>query len=135
MMRLHYHPFSPASIAVLVTADLLGVPLEPKLVDLFQGEGNSDAFRALNPNGLVPVLEDGISSYGKQARFSNIWLQRPRRVRSCRGTSDHGRRLRAGNPGIWPIGPPHYRNSSLKISSRKCATWGMWTRPSSKMRR
>ena len=37
----------------------LGVPFEKILVDTAQGAHRTDAYKKLNPNGLVPVLVDG----------------------------------------------------------------------------
>jgi glutathione S-transferase len=35
------------------------IDIDFRLVDLMKGEHLGDAYRAINPNGLVPVLEDG----------------------------------------------------------------------------
>jgi len=57
-MRLHYHPASNASHLVRATAALLDVPLDLRRVDLLGGENHQESYLALNPNGLVPTLED-----------------------------------------------------------------------------
>ena len=57
-MKLHYHPFSPNVRTVLMAADILGIQLELKLVDLESGEHKTPEYLQLNPNGMVPTLED-----------------------------------------------------------------------------
>jgi len=58
-MKLYYHPASTASRPVLLFAAETGLDLDLKLVDIFKGEHLQPAYRALNPNALVPMLEDG----------------------------------------------------------------------------
>lgn len=58
-MRLFSHPMSPNCIAVLAAAQRLGSGLDVRPVDLFKQEHRTPEFLALNPNGLVPVLQDG----------------------------------------------------------------------------
>jgi glutathione S-transferase len=58
MIRLHYYP-SNASFAPHALLHELGLPFELVLVDRTQGAHKSPAYLKLNPNGLIPVLEDG----------------------------------------------------------------------------
>ena len=58
-MKLYYYPASTASRPVVLFAADHGIELEYQLVDLFAGEQTQAAFRAINPNQAVPVLEDG----------------------------------------------------------------------------
>lgn len=58
MIRLHYYP-SNASFAPHVLLRELGVPFELVLVDRTQSAHKSAAYLKLNPNGQIPVLEDG----------------------------------------------------------------------------
>ena len=58
-MKLYDFPFSPNCRKVRAVAYELGVALEPVPVDLIKGEQRAPAFLARNPNGRVPVLEDG----------------------------------------------------------------------------
>ncbi|MEO7245890.1 MAG: glutathione S-transferase family protein [Rubrivivax sp.] len=58
-MKLYYHPASTASRPVLLLAAENNIPLELQLVDIFKGEHRQPAYAALNPNALVPMLEDG----------------------------------------------------------------------------
>ncbi|MGZ8260935.1 MAG: glutathione S-transferase family protein [Caldimonas sp.] len=58
-MRLYYHPASTTSRTVMLFAAESGIPLDMKVVDLFTGEHTKPEFETINPNHLVPVLEDG----------------------------------------------------------------------------
>jgi glutathione S-transferase len=58
-MKLYDFPFSPNCRKVRAVAYELGIALEHVPVDLLRGEQRSPAFLARNPNGRVPVLEDG----------------------------------------------------------------------------
>ncbi|OIP85669.1 MAG: glutathione S-transferase [Rhodobacterales bacterium CG2_30_65_12] len=56
MMRLHYAPDN-ASLIVRLALDELRLPFETVLVDRRRAAQRLPAFRALNPRGLIPVLE------------------------------------------------------------------------------
>ena len=58
-MKLHVFPPSPRAAKVLALAGHLGLDCEIALVDLFAGGNQKPEFTALNPNGKMPVLEDG----------------------------------------------------------------------------
>jgi len=58
-MKLHVFPPSPNARMVQITANHLGSDVEICPLDLLNGAQGSAEFRALNPNGLMPVLEDG----------------------------------------------------------------------------
>jgi glutathione S-transferase len=58
-MDLYINPLSPNCRRVQVVAAYLGLKLELKLVDFGQGAHRSPEFLARNPNGAVPVLDDG----------------------------------------------------------------------------
>ena len=57
-IHLHYAPGN-ASMAPHMLLEELGVPFELKLVDRANMAHKSPAYLAMNPNGLIPVLEDG----------------------------------------------------------------------------
>lgn len=57
-MKLHHHPASTTSRAVMLFAAESGIALEPVVVDLFTGEHLGERYAAINPNRQVPVLED-----------------------------------------------------------------------------
>jgi glutathione S-transferase len=58
-VKLYMHPASPNVRAVLITAELLVLPLEQQLVDGMAGEQTTPEYLKVNPNGLYPVLVDG----------------------------------------------------------------------------
>lgn len=58
-MRLFYDHLSTSSRPVLMFAEEHAVPLELELVSLIQGAQKAPAYLALNPNGTIPLLEDG----------------------------------------------------------------------------
>ena len=58
MIRLHYSPSTAAMVPHIVLQEL-GVPFEKVLVDTSTGAHRTEAYRRLNPNGLVPSLTDG----------------------------------------------------------------------------
>jgi glutathione S-transferase len=58
-MKLFYHPASTTSRPIMLFAAENGVALDMQVVDLFTGEQYQPPFEAVNPNHLVPVLEDG----------------------------------------------------------------------------
>jgi len=58
-MKLYVNPLSSNCRRVLAVAEYLGLTPEVKVVDFGKGEHRSAEFLALNPNGAVPVLEDG----------------------------------------------------------------------------
>lgn len=58
-MKLHVFPPSPRAAKVLALVNHLGLDCEVAIVDLFGGGNQTPAFKALNPNGKMPVLEDG----------------------------------------------------------------------------
>lgn len=58
MIKLHYYP-SNASFAPHVLLEELQIPYERVLVDRDVGAHKSPEYLKLNPNGLIPVLQDG----------------------------------------------------------------------------
>lgn len=54
--RLHYAPDN-ASLVIRLALEELGLPYDTILVDRGAKEQRSAAYRLLNPNGLIPVLE------------------------------------------------------------------------------
>jgi glutathione S-transferase len=58
-MKIYHHPFSSNARKAVMTAYLLDIPAEFVVVDLAKGEQRQPEFLAKNPNGKVPVLEDG----------------------------------------------------------------------------
>ena len=59
MLKLHYHP-SDASLMPHILLEELGVPFALQRVDRANNAQKSPEYLKLNPNGLIPVLEDGV---------------------------------------------------------------------------
>ena len=57
-MRLYHYPFSSNSRRAALVAVHLGLTLEWVTIDLTKGEQRRPEFLHINPNGVVPVLED-----------------------------------------------------------------------------
>jgi glutathione S-transferase len=58
-MKLYYHPISTTSRPIMLFAAETGIPLQMQVVDLFTGEHVQPTYAGLNPNKLVPALQDG----------------------------------------------------------------------------
>jgi glutathione S-transferase len=59
MMKLYYHPASTVSRPVVMFIEDNAIAAELQVVDLFTGEHMAAPYTAVNPNQLVPVLQDG----------------------------------------------------------------------------
>jgi glutathione S-transferase len=57
-MKLYYHPASTSCRPIMLFAEEVKIPLDYELVDIFTGQNYKPAFEAINPNHLVPVLDD-----------------------------------------------------------------------------
>jgi glutathione S-transferase len=58
-MRIYYHPASTTSRPLMLFAAESGMKIDFQVVDLFSGEHYQPPYEAINPNHLVPVLDDG----------------------------------------------------------------------------
>jgi len=58
-MKIYYHPVSTTSRPLMLFVQENRLPVEFHLVDLMKGEHYQPEYVAVNPNRLVPVLEDG----------------------------------------------------------------------------
>jgi len=58
-MKLYMHPVSTTSRAVRLFAAENGIAMDEQVIDLMTGEHTQEPFATINPNRLVPVLEDG----------------------------------------------------------------------------
>ncbi len=58
-MKLYYHPVSTVSRPIVLFAADSSIALEYQVVDLMTGEHMKPPYTSINPNQLVPVLEDG----------------------------------------------------------------------------
>ncbi|MBD1549205.1 glutathione S-transferase family protein [Roseibium aggregatum] len=57
-MKLYMHPASAPSRAVMLFAAQENIPLQTHVVDLMTGAQHAPEYGKLNPNRLVPVLDD-----------------------------------------------------------------------------
>ena len=58
-MKLYMHPVSMTSRPVRLFIAESGINVDEQVVDLFTGEHHKEPFASLNPNRMVPMLEDG----------------------------------------------------------------------------
>lgn len=58
-MKLYYSPVSTASRPILMFIADNNINVDLQLVDLMSGEHVKPPYIAMNPTGLVPMLEDG----------------------------------------------------------------------------
>jgi glutathione S-transferase len=58
-MKIYYHPASTTSRPIMLFAAEQGLDAEFQLVDIFVGEHMGEPYQKINPNKLIPTLEDG----------------------------------------------------------------------------
>jgi glutathione S-transferase len=58
-MKLYMHPASTTSRPVVQFIAAGSIPCDLQVVDLFSGEHMREPYAAINPNKMVPMLEDG----------------------------------------------------------------------------
>jgi len=58
-MKIYYHPASTTSRPLVLFANESGIKVDFQVVDLFTGEHYQPPYEKINPNHLVPVLDDG----------------------------------------------------------------------------
>ena len=58
-MKLYMHPASTTSRTVLLFVAENKIPMEEQVVDIFTGEHMKPPYSEMNPNKMVPMLEDG----------------------------------------------------------------------------
>ena len=58
-MKLYMHPVSTASRPVRMFVAENGIKCEEEVVDILSGAHHKEPYASLNPNRLVPMLEDG----------------------------------------------------------------------------
>jgi glutathione S-transferase len=78
VVKLYHHPISTTSRTVMLFAAESGIPLELKVVDLFTGEHMQPGYASLNPNKLVPTLEDSDRA-DRELGDPRTWPRRPAR--------------------------------------------------------
>jgi glutathione S-transferase len=58
-MKLYMHPASTTSRPVMQFIADAKLAVEQQVVDIFKGEHYGEAYQRINPNRLIPLLEDG----------------------------------------------------------------------------
>ncbi len=58
-MKLYMHPVSTVSRPVLQFIADEKIPVDMEVVDILKGQHYEPAYSKINPNHLVPMLEDG----------------------------------------------------------------------------
>jgi len=58
-MKLYMHPASTACRPVMLFAAESNIPLDNEVVDVMTGAHHREPYATLNPNRLIPLLEDG----------------------------------------------------------------------------
>lgn len=58
-MKLYMHPASTTCRPIMMFVADSALPVEQQVVDIMAGEQFKEPFASINPNGYVPVLEDG----------------------------------------------------------------------------
>ncbi len=70
-MKLYMHPVSMTSRPVRLFIAESGIEIEQQMIDLMAGEHHQEPFISINPNRLVPVLDDGDLRLTESRRSSN----------------------------------------------------------------
>jgi glutathione S-transferase len=111
-MKLHIAPPSPRAIKVVALKNNLGLECEIRVINFSTGDHMTPEYAALNPNKLMPVLEDdGFVLWESNAILQYLASKRNRsaacglRMRSvsptcsdgCRGRVRIGRRAHAAS--------------------------------------
>ncbi len=93
---LYHHPFSRAA-NVLWMLEEVGRPYRLEHVELRRGEQKSEAVRALNPMGKIPILVDGETVVTEAAAIGLYLADRyaPGRLAPALDAKERGRFLRA----------------------------------------
>jgi glutathione S-transferase len=79
-LTLYDGPVSPNARKVRLLAAELGLPLERKVLSFARGEMHGPAYRAINPNGSIPTLDDdGFVLWESAAILRHLAAKRPER--------------------------------------------------------
>jgi len=134
-MRIYYHPVSTTSRPLMLFAAESGLDIDFKVVDLFTGEHLQPAYAAINPNCMVPVLEDGdfrltessaILKYLADKTGSPAYPSDPRRrarVNEMMDWFNTGLYRDLGYGLIYPQVFPHHRRATDELQ-RGTIAWG-----------
>jgi glutathione S-transferase len=123
-MKLYYRPARTCSRPVMLFASESSIPLEMQVVDLMVGEHNQSHFEAVNPNRLMPVLNDGIF---RLAENSAVLKYLADKTGSARSPQDLQERARVNecmdwvNTQLWQ-GRAWYMSAQLPVSVTPAST-------------
>ena len=103
-MKLHIAPPSPRAIKVVALKNNLGLECEIRVLNFSTGDHTTPEFAALNPNMLMPVLEDdGFVLWESNAILQYLAAKKPER-------------------GLWPSDPKR-QSDVLRWMSWEEAHW------------
>jgi glutathione S-transferase len=103
-MKLHIAPPSPRAIKVVALKNNLGLECEIRVLNFSTGDHTTPEFAALNPNMLMPVLEDeGFVLWESNAILQYLAAKKPER-------------------GFWPSDPKR-QSDVLRWMSWEGAHW------------
>lgn len=134
-MKIYYHPVSTTSRPLMLFAAESGLDIDFKVVDLLTGEHLQPAYAAINPNCMVPVLEDGdfrltessaILKYLADKTGSPAYPSDPRRrarVNEMMDWFNTGLYRELGYGLIYPQVFPHHRRATDELQTGTIA-WG-----------
>ncbi len=134
-MKLYCHPVSTTSRPIMLFAAESGLDIEFKVVDLLAGEHLQQAYTEINPNCLVPVLDDGdfrltessaILKYLADKIGSSAYpsdLRKRARVNEMMDWFNTGLYHDLGYGFIYPQVFPHHRRTPEELQSGTVA-WG-----------
>ena len=132
MLKLHAYWRSSASYRVRIALHLKGLPFEVMPVHLVKngGEQHQPAYRALNPEGRVPLLVDGDFKLGQSlAIFQYLEAQHPTPALLPVEVQQRARVWQfceAINADIQPLqnlGPLGYLTGTLGLSEEQKTSW------------
>lgn len=97
-MKLYYHPASTTCRPILLLAAAEQIDLDYQLIDVFSGENLKEEYIRINPNGAVPLLEDGDF---RMAESSAILKYLAEKSRSSAYPADPRKRARVNERMDW----------------------------------
>jgi glutathione S-transferase len=134
-MKLYMHPVSMTSRPVRLFIAENGIEVEEQVVDLFTGEHMGEDYGKVNPNRMVPVLEDGdlvltessailkyLADKTGSASYPNE-LRTRARVNERMDWLNTGLYRELGYGAIYPQTLPHYKREDAAVQAAHLA-WG-----------
>ena len=128
-MKLYMHPVSMTSRPVRLFIAENNIPVEERMIDIFTGEHLREPYATMNPNKLVPMLEDGdyrltessaILKYLADKIDSPAYpkdLQQRGKVNEMMDWFNTGFYREFGYGLVYPQILPHYRRTSEEVQS------------------